>query len=49
MVEEKTVAEYKNFDVEREQIAQNLAELKDKSTKGTIDEPIRPFLDLINA
>ncbi|OAV92521.1 hypothetical protein PTTG_12060 [Puccinia triticina 1-1 BBBD Race 1] len=49
MVEEETVAEYKNFDVEREQIAQNLADLKDKSTKGTIDEPIRPFLDLINA
>ncbi|PLW32717.1 hypothetical protein PCANC_19555 [Puccinia coronata f. sp. avenae] len=49
MVEEKTATEYRNFDVERAQIAQNLAELKDKSTKGTIDEPIRPFLDLINA
>ncbi|KAA1064046.1 hypothetical protein PGT21_000284 [Puccinia graminis f. sp. tritici] len=48
-MDEKTVSEYKNFEVEREQIALNLAELKDKSTKGTIDEPIRPFLDLINA
>ncbi|POW04272.1 hypothetical protein PSHT_11299 [Puccinia striiformis] len=41
-------AEYHNFDLERKQIAQDLAELKDKSTKGTIDEPIRRFLDLIN-
>ncbi|KNZ61272.1 hypothetical protein VP01_1428g1 [Puccinia sorghi] len=46
---QKSQTGYKNFDVERAQIAQNLASLKDKSTKGSIDEPMGRFLELINA
>ncbi|MBW0522399.1 hypothetical protein O181_062114 [Austropuccinia psidii MF-1] len=40
---------YQNFDTERSRILRDLVELKDKSPKGSIDEPIRPFLTLINA
>lgn len=41
--------EYKYFDTERRQIAQDLADLKDKSPKGAIDGPVLRFLELINA
>jgi len=43
------LTEYPHFDVERAQIGQNLASLKDKSRKESIDEPMGRFLELINA
>ncbi|KAG0149826.1 hypothetical protein CROQUDRAFT_653115 [Cronartium quercuum f. sp. fusiforme G11] len=40
---------YKSFDVARAHIAQELKDLIDRSTKGSIDEPVLPFLRLFNS
>lgn len=41
--------DHKSFDVARARIAQELADMVDRSTKGSIDEPALPFLRLFNA